>query len=135
MGRPLSGHSPESAFSHDPDPPYAAPLLPHRKVRPSIFHTKRATTIAEVQVDQVHRGSHRGKTADVRYPNSPDVMWYGAPKFRTGQEGFFILHKTSREKVAAKAAPTRDAGDYVALHPVDFQAFDEPGGIRAVLGP
>jgi hypothetical protein len=91
--------------------------------------------IAEVQVDQVHRGSHRGKTADVRYPNSPDVMWYGAPKFRTGQEGFFILHKTSREKVAAKAAPTRDAGDYVALHPVDFQAFDEPGGIRAVLGP
>ncbi len=90
--------------------------------------------IAEIQVDQVHRGSHRGKIAEVRYPNSPDVMWYFAPKFRTGQEGFFILHKTSKEKVAAKAAPTQDTGDYVALHPVDFQAFDEPGGIRAVIG-
>ena len=90
--------------------------------------------IGEIQVDQVHKGSHKGKTAEVRFPNSQDVMWHDAPKFHAGQEGFFILHKSEKEKVAAKAAPTEDAGEYVALHPVDFQPFDEPGGIRSLIG-
>lgn len=91
--------------------------------------------IGEIQIDQVHKGTHRGKTAEVRYPNSQDVMWHNAPKFQAGQEGFFILHKSEKEKVAAKAAPTQDPGEYVALHPADFQPFDEPGGIRNLIGP
>lgn len=90
--------------------------------------------IGEIQVDQVHQGSHKGKTAEVRFPNSQDVMWHDAPKFHAGQEGFFILHKSESEKVAARAAPAEDSGDYVALHPVDFQPFDEPGGIRTLIG-
>jgi len=90
--------------------------------------------IGEIQVDQVHKGSYQGKIAEVRFPNSPDVMWHDAPKFHPGQEGFFILQKSEKVKVAAKAAPTKDAGDYVALHPVDFQPFDEPGGIRNLIG-
>ncbi len=90
--------------------------------------------IGEIQVDQVHKGSHKGRIAEVRFPNSPDVMWYAAPKFHPGQEGFFILHKSTRERVAAKAAPTDDTGEYVALHPVDFRPFDEPGGIRNMIG-
>jgi hypothetical protein len=89
--------------------------------------------IGEIQVDQVHKGSHKTKTAEVRFPNSQDVMWHDAPKFHAGQEGFFILHKSEKEKVAAKAAPTKDAGEYVALHAVDFQPFDEPGGIRNLI--
>jgi hypothetical protein len=90
--------------------------------------------IAEIQVDRVHKGSHKAKTAEVRFPNSPDVMWHGAPKFHAGQEGFFVLHKSGRERVAAMAAPTEDTGEYVALHPVDFQPYDEPGGIRNLIG-
>jgi hypothetical protein len=90
--------------------------------------------IGEIQVDQVHKGSHKAKTAEVRFPNSQDVMWHDAPKFQAGQEGFFILHKSEKEKVAAKAAPTEDTGEYVALHAVDFQPFDEPGGIRDLIG-
>jgi hypothetical protein len=90
--------------------------------------------IGEIQVDQVHKGSHKGKTAEVRFPNSQDVMWHDAPKFHPGQEGFFILHKSEKVKVAAKSAPTKDAGDYVAFHSVDFQPFDEPGGIRNLIG-
>ena len=89
--------------------------------------------IGEIQVDQVHQGSHKGKTAEVRFPNSQDVMWHDAPKFHAGQEGFFILHKSEKEEVAAKAAPTKDAGEYVALNAVDFQPFDEPGGIRNLI--
>ena len=90
--------------------------------------------IGEIQVDQVHKGTHKSKTAEVRFPSSPDVMWHDAPKFHAGQEGFFVLHKADKEKVAAKAAPTQDAGEYVALHPVDFQPYDEPGGIRNLIG-
>lgn len=89
--------------------------------------------IGEIQVDQVHKGSHKAKTAEVRFPNSQDVMWHDAPKFHAGQEGFFILHKSEKEKVAAKAAPTEDAGEYVALNAVDFQPFDESGGIRNLI--
>jgi len=90
--------------------------------------------IGEIQVDQVHQGTHTGKTAEVRFPDSQDVMWHDAPKFHPGQEGFFILHKSEKVKVAAKSAPTKDAGEYVAFHPVDFQPFDEPGGIRNLIG-
>ena len=90
--------------------------------------------IGEIQVDQVHQGTHKGKTAEVRFPSSQDVMWHDAPKFQPGQEGFFILHKSEKVKVAAKAAPTKDTGEYVAFHPVDFQPFDEPGGIRDLIG-
>jgi hypothetical protein len=90
--------------------------------------------IGEIQVDQVHKGNHKGKTAEVRFPSSTDVMWHDAPKFRTGQEGFFILHKSARETVAARHAPTQDAGEYVAFHPEDFQPFDEADGLRNLIG-
>jgi hypothetical protein len=90
--------------------------------------------IGEIQVDQVHKGNHRGKTAEVRFPSSSDVMWHDAPKFKTGQEGFFILHKSAREAVAARHAPTQDAGEYVAFNPADFQPFDEADGIRNLIG-
>lgn len=90
--------------------------------------------IAEIQVDHVHQGSHEGKTAEVRFPSSPDVMWHDAPKLHPGNEGFFILHKGEKVSAAARSAPTEDAGEYVALHSVDFQPSDEPGGIKSLVG-
>lgn len=90
--------------------------------------------IGEIQVEQVHKGTHKSKTAEVRFPSSTDVMWHEAPKFHTGQEGFFILHKSSREAKAARSAPTEDAGEYVAFHPADYQAFNEADGIRNLIG-
>lgn len=90
--------------------------------------------IAEVQVDQVHKGSHEGKTAEVRFPSSNDVMWHYAPKLHTGNEGVFILHKSQKERAAARAAPTKDAGEYVCLHPADFQRWDELGELKDTTG-
>jgi len=89
--------------------------------------------ISEIQVEQVHKGSHKSKTAEIRFPSSTDVMWHEAPKFHTGQEGFFILHKSSRVEKAARSAPT-DAGEYVAFDPADYQPFDEADGIRNLVG-
>jgi hypothetical protein len=90
--------------------------------------------IAEVQVDQVHQGNHKGKTAEIRFPSSQDVMWHDAPKLRPGQEGFFILHRSEKVEAAAAAAPAEDAGQFVAFDAVDFQPFDESGGIRSLIG-
>jgi hypothetical protein len=84
--------------------------------------------IAEVQVDEVHKGTHGSNTAEIRFPNSDDVLWHYAPKLRTGQGGLFILHKAAREKAAARAAPT-DGGEYVCLHPVDFQQWEKLGDL------
>ena len=89
--------------------------------------------IGEIQIDQVHKGNHKGKTCQLRFPSSTDVMWQSAPKFRPGQEGFFLLHKTAKEPIAANAAPAEDTGEYVAFHPADFQPLDEPDGIRNLI--
>jgi hypothetical protein len=85
--------------------------------------------IAEVQVDEVRKGTHESKTAEIRFPNSDDVLWYYAPKLRTGQDGLFILHKAERERAAARAAPTQDTGEYVCLHPADFQQSEKLGDL------
>jgi hypothetical protein len=85
--------------------------------------------IAEVQVDQVHRGTHESKTAEIRFPSSDDVMWHYAPKLRTGQDGLFILHKAERERAAARAAPTEDSGEYVCLNSADFQPWEKLGDL------
>jgi len=103
---------------------------------------------AVVEVGDVHKGTHRKKEVVVRFPASMDVMWYHAPKFHPGQQGYFMLHKTEVSttptkgkkaggKSAARAAsltskPTgQDA--YVALDPIDFQPFSEPGGVKTII--
>lgn len=86
--------------------------------------------IAEVEVDQVHKGTQEAKTCEVRFPSSDDVLWHYAPKLRTGHEGLFILHKAERERAAAQAAPSQDAGEYVCLHPADFQLWEKVGELK-----
>jgi hypothetical protein len=90
--------------------------------------------IAEVQIDQVHKGSHEGKTAEVRFPSSDDVMWHYAPKLHAGNEGVFMLHRAEKEKGAAQAAPTKDGGEYVCLHPADVQLWDKAGDLNEMIG-
>jgi hypothetical protein len=100
---------------------------------------------AVIQVDEVHKGSHKKKQVVVRFPASEDVMWYGAPKFHPGQHGFFMLHKLKPEKPKAKRGGKRPAkaaaarsevkttGAYTALDPIDFQPFSEPGGVKTII--
>ena len=96
---------------------------------------------AVVEVDAVHKGRHRSNEVVVRFPSSTDVKWYKAPKFRPGQQGFFMLHKDeTREKRGAKEAlvsamvsDTEAEGAMMALHPADFQSLDRPGGVRNLI--
>ncbi len=101
---------------------------------------------AVIQVDDVHKGGHRKKQVVVRFPASTDVMWYSAPKFHPGQQGYFALHKTeakkpktSEVKPGAKRAPAKESREaetpeaYTALDPMDFQPYHEPGGIGTII--
>ena len=92
--------------------------------------------IAEIQVDEVHKGSLRKDTVTVRFPSSTDVMWHDAPKFQAGQEGLFMLHKPEQAaETRALAAPTEDKGEFVAPRSADFQPVSEPGGLRDLIAP
>jgi hypothetical protein len=121
--------------------------LTKRPIKPISEHDPKWRE-AVVQVGDVHKGTHRKKEVVVRFPSSMDVMWYHAPKFQPGQQGYFMLHKTDAEtapgggkkkasKGAARAAavgaePTGEKA-YVALDPIDFQPFDEPGGVKTII--
>jgi hypothetical protein len=100
---------------------------------------------AVVEVDDVHKGKHKKKKIIVRFPASTDVMWYNAPKFQPGQQGHFLLQKTKADKPAKRgkaakkgtagfaAEPAEPVETFVALDPLDFQPYSEPGGIKNII--
>jgi hypothetical protein len=100
---------------------------------------------AVVEVDDVHKGKHKKKQIIVRFPASTDVMWYNAPKFHPGQRGHFLLQKSKVDKpakrgkttkktaAAAAVTPAESTETYVALDPLDFQPYSEPGGIKNLI--
>jgi hypothetical protein len=99
---------------------------------------------AVVEVDDVHKGDHKKKQVVIRFPASNDVMWYNAPKFHPGQQGHFMLtkakpdestktKKAGKEEAAAAVAAATPTDTYVALDPLDFQPYSEPGGIKTII--
>jgi hypothetical protein len=82
---------------------------------------------AVIDIDKVHRGSHKAKQVVVRFPSSTDVRWHRAPKFHAGQEGVFLLHKGQAPAgaKAALAAVSTAPNYYTALDPADVQPLDE----------
>lgn len=93
---------------------------------------------AVIDIDEVHKGAHTKKQIVVRFPASKDVRWYRAPKFHPGHQGVFMLHKSKTETAAAGGAALAIADDtapevFTALHPHDYQPFDQPDGIKALI--
>jgi len=88
---------------------------------------------AVIEVDEVLKGG-RAKKVVVRFPASNDVRWYKAPKFQTGQEGVFLLHKEQlAQHVRGMTAPELAPEEYTALHPADFQPLDELPRIKLAV--
>jgi hypothetical protein len=96
---------------------------------------------AVVAVANVEKGAHNKKEVVIRFPESNDVRWYKAPKFRPGQQGVFILHKTQPTRSARtrgiagtltdSEAETTDA--YTALHPADFQPLQQHPEVQTLI--
>lgn len=96
---------------------------------------------AVVEIDSVHKGSHDKKSITLRFPSSKDRMWVDAPKFKPGQSGYFVLHKTpmgqdKQGKVVAMAASSPEVQHeyYTALHGEDFQPFEHEGTLHEMFG-
>jgi hypothetical protein len=95
---------------------------------------------AVVEVNNVHKGKYDKKSVVLRFPSSKDRMWAKAPKFRPGQSGYFVMHKTpmgqdKHGKVVAMAAGAEGIQDeyYTALHEDDFQPLEHPGTLHAMF--
>jgi hypothetical protein len=96
---------------------------------------------AVIQVEQTEKGAHDSPEVTVLFPASTDVIWYKAPKFQAGQQGTFVLHKTTIETAEHQAlrglAVAGDAGTkvevYTALHPEDVQPPQEQAAIKAMI--
>lgn len=93
---------------------------------------------AVIDIDEVHKGIHTKKQVVVRFPVSMDVRWYKATKFQPGHQGYFILHKAKADEAAAGGAHRAMAVDaepevYTALHPHDYQPFDQSDEIKALI--
>jgi hypothetical protein len=80
---------------------------------------------ASIAVQAVEKGSLRGKSVVVLFPQSRDVMWYPSPKFSVGQEGVWILHRQPIKGLNAQY--------YLALDPGDFHPKDQQSRIRKLL--
>jgi hypothetical protein len=89
---------------------------------------------AVIEVEAIHKGSYSGKNIVVRFPSSEDIKWNDSPKFHVGQEGLFML---SKEKIRSRSVgrQARSTEAYTALSPFDFQASNEEGGIKRLVGP
>ena len=122
----------------------AGPGAPPQEVKPVSEHDP-VMQEAVVEVESVHKGTAGGSEMTVLFPSSTDVQWYSAPKFRPGQQGFFMLHKEEKKAalpgvmgaagaiVSAVVEDALPADAFTALHPADFQPLDRPGGIRNLI--
>lgn len=94
---------------------------------------------AVVSVDDVHKGEKRKRQIIVRFPASRDVKWFKAPKFRSGEQGVFLLRKAkalpTRKSKGGRAAvaPAAGAEVFTALHPEDFHPLNRAERIRSVI--
>ena len=109
-------------------------------VRPPLSEHDPKWQEAVVEIDNVHKGAHDKKSVVLRFPSSKDRMWANAPKFRPGQSGYFVLHKTpmgqdKHGKVMAMAAGSEGIKDeyYTALHAEDFQPFEHQGPLQEMF--
>jgi hypothetical protein len=80
---------------------------------------------ATVSVDSVEKGTHSGKTADVIYPNSMDVVWFRAPKIKAGDHGVWLLHNRDHRG--------RPVPALAVTHPLDFRPIAEAERVRNLL--
>lgn len=71
---------------------------------------------AVVAVDSFVKGTGP-RELTVVFPSSNDELWIDAPKFKSDQEGIWILQRDTKEKVA----PVYAVRGLTALDPTDFQ--------------
>jgi hypothetical protein len=99
---------------------------------------------AIVRVRSVLKGNAAEKIVMVVFPSTDDRMWAASPKFRAGQSGIWLLHRSQLAEDRAKILLTPEQfhgqpiNAYTALRPEDFHPKDSDGKnekrVRDMLG-
>jgi hypothetical protein len=82
---------------------------------------------AVIEIDSVLKGEVSERSVVVLFPSSRDVMWEGAPKFREGEEGIWILR---RERIRGLPATSEY---FTALRARDFHSKEQLDRIRQLV--
>jgi len=88
---------------------------------------------AVVQVDSGIKGVSDGKQIVVRFPKSEDVLYYGVPKFKEGQEGVFLLQKDKETGLPKAMIAGAQVESYVVNKPADYLPKDQAARVRAMI--
>lgn len=94
---------------------------------------------AVIEVADVEKGKGTSKQIVVRFPDSTDVRWYEAPKFKTGQEAVFLLKDEGRSARPAADAISTPKGKgkatkvYTALDSEAIQPLQNVSAIRTLI--
>jgi hypothetical protein len=91
---------------------------------------------AVIEVAETHKGTFAKRQVVIRFPASTDVAWRRAPKFKAGQEGYFMLHQSTQAASGRGARKRSEASpdpSYSVRDPHDYQPYSEPGGIKSII--
>jgi hypothetical protein len=81
--------------------------------------------VATVKVQSAVKGQAPHGDLVILFPHSQDLRWFASPKFKEGQTGVFLLHRTEDEKLRARG--------YTALDRLDFQPMEQGDRIRKLI--
>lgn len=80
---------------------------------------------ASLRVESVEKGQAPSGHLVIQFPNSKDIRWFAAPKFREGQRGVFLLKRTENRQLRISA--------YTALDPLDFQSTEQLPKVKKLM--
>lgn len=80
---------------------------------------------ATLKVQSVEKGPAKKGDVVFFFPQSDDVRWFASPKFKEGQEGVFLLHRT-------EDASLRVTG-FTALNALDFQPMEQRESVKRLI--
>jgi hypothetical protein len=86
-------------------------------------------SIARVNVGSVLKGPRSGKTIEVLFASSEDMVWYKSPKLHEGDSGVFILRTRDEDETPRELAPTV----YQATDPLAFLPDERLPDVQRVI--
>ena len=80
---------------------------------------------ATLKVQSVEKGPAQKGELTFFFPHSDDVRWFASPKFKEGQQGVFLLHRTEDASLRVRG--------FTALNALDFQPMEQRGSVQKLI--
>ena len=80
---------------------------------------------ATIKVQSVEKGPAQKGDVVLFFPSSDDVRWFASPKFKQGQQGVFLLHRSEDTSLRVRG--------YTALDVQDFQPMEQRERIQKLI--